>query len=165
MSDIDVIEPVPVDSRRVVLSTGTVLVLQELKARQFFKLLKIVTRGAAPIIPNLKVTSDSTVEEWTQQFLAVVMLALPESEQETLEFIASMIKPEGLIEGRALNKADKERNDALWDAVERDLGNPELDDLVTIIEAIIKNEGEDLKALGKRLMGMFQLATKTGQLK
>jgi hypothetical protein len=127
--------------------------------------LKIITRGAAPIIPNLKVDGDTTAEEWTQQFLAVVMLAIPESEQETIEFIASMIKPAGLIEGRALNKADKERNDALWDAVEKDLGNPELEDLVTIIEAIVKNEAEDLKALGKRLMGMFELARKTGQLK
>jgi hypothetical protein len=169
MSDIDVIEPVPVDSRRVVLSTGTVLILQELRARQFFKLLKIITRGAAPVIPNLQVDGNSSVEEWTQQFLAVVMLAIPESEQETLEFIASMIKPEGLIETspfrRKLSEEEKKINDALWDAIEVDLSNPNLDDLVTIIEAIVKNEGEDLKALGKRLMGMFQLAAKTGQLK
>lgn len=164
MADVDVIQPVPEDSRQITLSSGTVLLLQDLKARQFFKLLRIITHGAAPILPSLKLSADTAVEEWSQQFLAVIMMAIPESEQETIEFIASMIKPAGLIEGRALTRADKERNDELWEAVERDLGNPELDDLVTIIEAIVKNEGEDLKALGKRLMGMFQLASKTGQL-
>lgn len=165
MSDVDVIQPVPEDSRNIVLSTGTVLILQDLKARQFFKLLRIITHGAAPILPSLKLSSDTSVEEWSQQFLAVIMMAIPESEQETIEFIASMIKPAGLIEGRALTRADKERNDELWENVERDLSNPELDDMVTIIEAIVRNEGDDLKALGKRLMGMFQLAQKTGQLK
>lgn len=165
MSDIDVIEPVPADDGFVTLTTGTVLVLQPLKARQFFKLLKIVTRGAGPILPSLQFSSDDTTEQWVQKFLAVIMMAIPESEQETLEFIASMVKPAGLIEGRALNKQDKERNDELWDAVERDLGNPELEDLLTVIEAIVNAEGEDLKALGKRLMSMFELAKKTGQLK
>ena len=168
MSDVDVIQPVPENSRRIELSSGTVLILQELRARQFFKLLKIITHGAAPIIPSLKMDG-SSVEEWTQQFLAVIMMAIPESEQETIEFIASMIKPEGLIETgplkRKLSDEETKLNDALWDAVERDLSNPKLEDMVEIIEAIVRNEAEDLKALGKRLMGMFKLAEKTGQLK
>lgn len=169
MSDIDVIQPVPENSRAITLASGTELILQDLKARQFFKLLRIVTHGAAPILPSLRMNADASVEEWTQQFLAVVMMAIPESEQETIEFIASMIKPAGLIEAppsrRKLSDEEKKINDALWDAVERDLANPELEDLVTIIEAIVRNEGDDLRALGKRLMGMFQLASKTGQIK
>lgn len=169
MSDVDVIQPVPENSREITLTSGTELVLQDLRARQFFKLLRIVTHGAAPLLPSLNLSSETTAEEWTQQFLAIIMMAIPESEQETIEFIASMIKPAGLIETgpgkRILSKEEKDINDSLWDAVERDLSNPELDDLVTIIEAIIKNEGDDLRALGKRLQGMFKLATKTGQLK
>jgi len=163
MSEIDTLVPVPEDGK-ITLSTGTVLVLQPLKARQFFKLLRIVTHGAAPVLPTLQFNADDSTEEWVQKFLAVVLMALPESDQETLEFIASMVKPDGLIEGRKLNKADEQRNDALWDAVEKDLNNPELEDLLTIIEAIVRNEAEDLKALGKRLMSMLELAKKTGQL-
>jgi hypothetical protein len=168
MSDVDVIDPVPEDEGTLTLSTGTELVLQPLKARQFFKLLKIVTRGAAPILPSLQFDAEASTEEWVQKFLAVIFMAIPESEQETLEFIASMIKPAGLIEPKGrkaiLNKKEQELNDALWDRVEADLGNPELEDLFTIIEAIVRNEGEDLKALGKRLMSLFDLAKKTGQL-
>lgn len=168
MSDVDVIAPVPADSGSITLSTGTELVLQPLKARQFFKLLRIITHGAAPILPTLKFDSGDSTEDWVQKFLAVVLMAIPESEQETLEFIASMIKPAGLIEAKGrradLSKKDRELNDALWDRVEVDLGNPDLEDLFTIIEAIVRNEGEDLKALGKRLMSLFDLAKKTGQL-
>lgn len=168
MSDVDVIQPVPENSREITLVSGTELVLQDLRARQFFKLLRIITHGAAPLLPSLNLSGDTTPEEWTQQFLAIIMMAIPESEQETIEFIASMIKPAGLVElgplKRKLSEEEKKINDNLWDAVERDLSNPELEDLVTIIEAIVKNEAEDLKALGKRLQGMFKLAAKTGQL-
>ena len=165
MTDVDVLVPVPEDEGKLTLSTGTVLVLQPLKARQFFKLLRIVTHGAAPLLPTITIGPDDTTEEWVQRFLAIIFMAIPESEQETLEFIASMIKPYGLIEGRKLNKQDQERNDELWDSIEKDLGNPELEDLFTIIEAIVKAEAEDLKALGKRLMKLLDLAKKTGQLK
>jgi hypothetical protein len=165
MSEVDVIAPVPEDAGNITLESGTVLVLQPLKARQFFKLLRIVTHGAAPILPSLSFDQGDSVEQWTQKFLAVIFMAIPESEQETLEFVASMVKPYGLIEGRKLGKDDTERNDELWDSLEKDLSNPELEDLFTIIEAIVKAEAEDLKALGKRLMGMFEMAKKTGQVK
>lgn len=168
MSETDVLSPTPEDYTQVVLKSGVELVLQPLKARQFFKLLRVITHGAAPILPTLlDGSAEASTEEWVQKFLAVVFMAIPESDQEALEFIASMVKPAGLIEKGAKKKlsADEEKiNDALWDAVEKDLNNPELEDLLSIIEAIIRNEAEDLKALGKRLRGMMEMARKTGQL-
>lgn len=172
MSDTNVLSPTPDDNPTITLSSGVELILQPLKARQFFKLLRVITHGAAPILPTLlDGASESTTEEWVQKFLAVVFMALPESDQEALEFIASMVKPAGLIEKkgpgakkRKLTDDEEKINDQLWEAVEVELNNPEMEDLVTIIEAIVKNEAEDLKALGKRLKGMLEMARKTGQI-
>src|SRR6188508_431785 len=136
MSDVNVISPSPEENTVVTLSTGVDLVIQPLRARQFFKLLRVITHGAAPILPTLlDGSADSTTEEWVQKFLAVVFMAIPESDQEALEFIASMVKPAGLIESKRkkLTKDEEKINDDLWDAVEKDLNNPELEDLLTIV--------------------------------
>lgn len=160
-NELDALDPVP---DQVKLLSGTVVAIEDLKARQFFKLLRIVTHGAMTGIADL-FKLDVSAEEFGTSLLTVVLLSIPDAENETLEFIQSMVKPVGLIEGRLLNKGDTERNNALWADVDRDLENPELDDLITIVEAIVKREASDIQALGKRLAAMFKLAEKTGQLK
>lgn len=162
--ELDALDPVP---EQVKLQSGTVVVLEDLKARQFFKLLRIVTHGALPIMQDMsifKMDPDADTAEFTGRLLSVMLLSIPDAEDETLEFVRSMCKPAGLIEGRKLNKADTERNNALWAALDTDLFNPELEDLLDIVKAVIDRESADIQALGKRLSAMFNLAEKTGQL-
>lgn len=163
-TELDALDPVP---EQVKLQSGTVVLLEDLKARQFFKLLRILTRGAVPVLSDLslfKVNSDTSAEEFTTRLLTLLLLAVPEAEDETIEFVLAMVKPLGLIEGRKLNKQDTERNNELWAKLISELDNPELDDLVSIIEAVVQREAADIQALGKRLMGMLRLAQKTGQV-
>ena len=163
-NELDALDPVP---EQVKLLSGTVVVLEDLKARQFFRLLRIITHGALPLIQDmslLQIDPEADAAEFTGKLLSVLVLSIPDAEDETIEFIRSMCKPDGLIEGRRLNKQDTERNTALWAGLAEELENPELDDLVTIIEAVVKRESADIQALGKRLAGMFKLAAKTGQL-
>jgi hypothetical protein len=94
----------------------------------------------------------------------MTLLSIPDAEDETVEFIRAMVYPDGLIERKGLNKQDVERNKELWAALDEELENPDLDDLVTIIEAVVRREADDIQALGKRLAAMVSLAAKTGQL-
>lgn len=162
-NEIDKLDPIP---EVVTLASGLRVRLESLKARQFFKLLRIVTHGALPGLREAGLFSleglDS--EEFVGRLLSVTLLSIPDAEEETIEFIRSMVYPDGLVERRGLNKQDTERNTLLWEAVEIEMDNPELDDLVTIIEAVIKRESEDIQALGKRLASMLKLAEKTGQI-
>lgn len=162
MSELRALDPVP---ETVTLGSGTVVHLEPLRSRQFFKFLRIVTHGALPIAGRGGLfEGDPSVEEFVGRLVSLVVLSIPDAEDETIDFIHSMCKPAGLIEGRRLSKQDQERNAALWAALDEELDNPELDDLVSIIEAIVRREAEDIQALGKRLMAMFRLAQKTGQL-
>lgn len=163
-AELNALDGVP---EQVKLTSGTFVEVVDLKSRQFFKFLRIVTHGALPLVNDMslfRMNGDIDAEEFSARLLSIMLLSIPDAEKETIEFLQSMVKPVGLIEGRNLNKQDTERNNALWAAVDRDMENPELDDLISLVECIVKREAADIQALGKRLQGMFNLAQKTGQV-
>jgi hypothetical protein len=162
-NEIDKLDPIP---ETVTLRSGLVVRLESLKARQFFKLLRIVTHGALPgmRVAGLFDMGDLDTDEFMGRLLSVTLLSIPDAEEETIQFIRSMIYPEGIIDRKGLNKQDLERNTLLWEVLDIEMGNPELDDVVTIVEAVVRREAEDIQALGKRLASMFKLAEKTGQV-
>lgn len=164
MTEIDALDPVP---EQLKLTSGTVVALESLRARQFFKFLRIITHGALPVIQDFSIFNfeeDANATEFGGRLLSLMVLSIPDAEDETIGFVRSMCKPVGLIERRNLNKVDAERNNTLWAQLDAELENPDLDDLVTIIEAIVRRESEDIQALGKRLAAMFKLAQRTGQV-
>jgi hypothetical protein len=163
-NEIDKLDPIP---ESVTLRSGMVARLESLRSRQFFKLLRIITHGALPGIREaglLDLENLDDTDEFMGRLLSVTLLSIPDAENETIEFVRSLCYPDGLIERKNLNKQDVEHNQVLWDALDEELVNPDLDDMVTIIEALIKREAQDIQALGKRLASMFKLAEKTGQI-
>jgi hypothetical protein len=164
-NEIDQLDPIP---ETIVFRSGMKVQLESLKGRQFLKLLRIMTHGALPGLRDSGIFQldfdNLDVDEFIGRLLSVVVMAIPDAEDETFEFLRSMCYPVGLIERRGLNKQDVERNTLLWEALDQELENPELDDIVTIIEAVVKREAADIQALGKRLASMLRLAMKTGQI-
>lgn len=148
----------------VTLSSGTQVLIKPLKSRQFLRLLRIITHGAGGMLLNVKFSGEDTPEEFGAKLFALVGFAIPDAEDEVIDFLLAMAQPVGVKEGRELTKAEKAKNEELKAALFEELYNPELEDLVTLVEAIVKREAEDLQALGKRLMAMFDLAKKTGQV-
>ncbi len=163
MAELDSLDPIP---EQVTLTSGLQIQLERLRSRQFFKLLRIITQGAMPQMQSAGLfdTDGLDASEFTSRLITVTLLSIPEAEDQTIDFVRSMGKPVGLIERRDLNKQDAERNLTLWTRFDEELDNPELDDLVTIIEAVVRREAADIQALGKRLAAMFNLAVKTGQI-
>lgn len=154
--DVEVLAPT---NSQVVLESGTQVEITPLKSRQFFKLLRIITHGM-PIqtLMSIRIDPDDTNEAFAAKMIATLAFAIPEAEDEAIDFINSMVKPVGIIERKPLSEDDKERNVELWARVMADLENPSLDDTLTLVEAIIKQEAPNLKSLGKRLSQMFSLA-------
>lgn len=161
MSELDALDPLPQEFK---LQNGAVIEFESLRARQFFKLLRIITHSAVPAMRDLfALDPNEDQQKFVTTLLTVVVLSIPDAEDETIEFLNSMVKPVGLIEGRRLNKGDSERNEELWRQVDEEMDNPHLEDLVGLVEAIVRREAADIQALGKRVAAMFKLAEKTGQ--
>lgn len=160
-ADIDVLDP---PSRELELESGLKVNLVPLRTRQLFRLFRIITRGGAlGSLLGLSLNSELPEEEFMPQFLGVILVSIPEAEQETIDFLQSMVEPVGLRR-TSLTKQDKQHNETLWAQVLTELDNPDPLDLVTLIEAMIRVEGKDIQALGKRIKAAWKLAEKTGQL-
>jgi hypothetical protein len=142
------------------LLDGTLIAVKPLKMRELLKLLRIVTRGGAMLLPTLRFNGITT-DDFAQQFVAVILFAVPEAEIPTAEFIQSIVEPGDL---RADTKENSKYNEQQRELLLEKLENPDLEDLVTIVEAVVHNEKDDLQSLGKRLSQVFNLARKSGQL-
>lgn len=145
-TETDVIEAEPT---ALVLSSGLPVEVERLRTRQTMRLLKILTRGAGFALSDLsqaRVDGDGFMET----FLLTVVLAIPEAEEETVAFVRSMVTPVGLIDDPR-TQAEHEVNANLIARVDAEFENPDLDDLVAVLERVVRVEGPHLQALGKRL--------------
>jgi hypothetical protein len=162
-SDLDRIDP---EGAVVALLDGTRVRVTRLRTRQFFRLLKVLTHGGGEMLVR---TLDFSVPpaEFAQRLGMAILFSIPDAEAEAVQFIQSMCRPPDVAapEVQRVTKEKAEADDAKFAALAQVLFNPPLDDTVTIIEQVIKQEAEDIQALGKRLAGLLKLADRTGQLK
>lgn len=149
--ELDRLDPAPIEMR---LESGTEFDLEPLKLRQFLRLLRIVTRGAADVLDGASLDFEDP-QAFVQTFLGMVLFSIPEAEEETIDFIKSMVRPQGLT-------GDPKKDLIKVQGLSAELDNPELEDTITIVQCIIERESEDLRALGKRLGAMFKVAEKMG---
>lgn len=154
-NDIDRLDPV---SDIVSLLSGTQVQVMPLRARQFFKLMRIVTNGGGAMLPNLALAASGDARQFAMQFVGLVVFAIPEAEDQAIDFVKSMVTVPGT---NVKDKAAVQHSQKLLDD---ELDDPELDDLITVIECVVRREADDIRALGKRLQAMFSLAQKTGQV-
>lgn len=150
------IETLVAEPSTVTLVSGLEVNVERLRTRATMSLLKILTRGAAEALPSLLFNQDTSAEEFTGQLLAATVLAIPEAENETIEFVTRMVSPVGLVAGYGISKADAEANVSLESRLSAEMYDPELDDLVGILSRIIEVESPHILALGKHLAVLFR---------
>lgn len=136
------------------LTSGTRVVVRQLKLREFLALLRIVTRGAAPALGNVSLDFDNP-NQFVQSLLGIVLFAIPEATEETIEFVQTVVEPADLPK-------DTKAALALRESLYEELFNPDLEDLINIVAVVVASEGSDLQKLGKRLKTMFGVASKMG---
>jgi hypothetical protein len=161
-NELDRLDPQPVSCT---LSTGLEVELVRLRTRQFFRLLRVLTHGAGPALVQSGLDFRAEPEQFTQKLLMLVVMSIPDAEQEAIGFLQSMLRPTGITDRpeSQLTKQQAADNKALWEQYNKDLFNPPLDDTIDLIEAIVRQEAPELQALGKRLQKMMALFQATGQ--
>lgn len=139
------------------LSSGTEVEIMPLKLRQFLKFLRILTSGASDIWGDMRLSTNDEGQFMAGLF-GLAVFAIPQAENETVDFLKSMVKPAYLPEGA--DKAAQQVRLEAWGQLSVELENPELEDTLDLIQAIIEAEASDLMALGKRLRRMFTMVRK-----
>ncbi len=150
----------PQDEGPVTLDSGTQVTINRLRTREMLSLLRVLTRGAGGALADLDFSGETT--DFAARLLGVAIVSIPEAEDETITFVQRMVAPVGLIEGRRLSKPEQEINQEKWADLAAQVENPELEDLFTIVERVIKVEAPHMQALGKKFAFLIQTATRTG---
>lgn len=138
------------------LSDGTKVKLRPLKARQFFKLLRIITRGASGLLQEVDLGAMKDPEQFGAQLVGLIVFAFPEAPDATFEFLVSMVEFPVNKKGNLTDEGAR---------IYQMITDPEIEDVLNMVEAIVAREREDLVALGNRVRAMIEVAGKTGQLK
>lgn len=133
--------------------------IEQLRTRQLFKFLKILTVGAGAALADLQISADTDQAELTQQLMAIIIISLPEAEDEVIDFIHSMLKPVGIIDPER-SKTDRQINVEKCTELYNDLNNPLPQDTIAIITRVIQNEAPNLIALGKQIAALIPSAAK-----
>ncbi len=156
-SDVDRLEPEPVGPLK--LECGIEIEIVPLKLRETMKLLKIVTRGAGGALEAMIGQLDmEDPAVFAQTLGALILLSIPEAEDEAVDFIQSMVLPANFANLEPQVQIEK------LNELAQELLNPELDDVVTIVERIVRRESEDIRNLGKRITTAFQMSRRVGVL-
>ena len=135
--------------------------VSRLKTIQLLKLLRILTRGAGSVLEDFGgslLSGDE--EEIGGKLIGLLIFAIPEAEDETMEFLRSMVEPTQKVPGNG--RAVKEQNLLLEAQVDEVLINPPLGDTIGLISRIIENEKSEMARLGKQLgsiLGTTTMAT------
>lgn len=164
-SEIDRLDPQPVE---FTLSTGFTVDIVRLRTRQLFRLLRILTHGAGPAIMNSGLDFSAPGADFAGKLLAIIMMAIPDAEQEAIAFIQSMCKPADVVGGPGgkpesqLSKQERENDAALWDRFNEELFNPLPEDTLDLIEQIVTIEAPEFQALIKKVARLMEMARKVG---
>lgn len=149
----------PTPTGPVTLMSGQVVDIVPLKLRETMKLLKIVTRGAGAVLEQLMGELDlNDPVAFAQTLGALVIMSIPEAENEAIEFIQAMVRPADY------DNLTQEVKITEVNTLMTDLNNPELEDVITIVERVIRRESEDIRNLGKRVAAAFKMARKVGEI-
>lgn len=161
-SELDRIDPQPETCK---LSTGFEVDVVRMRTRQFFRLLRVLTHGAGPALTQSSLNFGDDAGQFAQKLLMLVVMSIPDAEQEAIAYLSSMCRPAGIVDKPAdrLTKQETESNQALWARYNEELHNPDPADTLDLIEIIVRQEAPELQALGKKLRRMIDLYRKTGQ--
>jgi hypothetical protein len=162
-SELDRIDP---EGEVIALEDGTKVRVVRLRTRQFFRLMKVLTHGGGQAFIQA-LDFNAPGEEFMQRLLTAILFSIPDAEAEAVNFIQSMCRPPDVAapETERVSQEKADADDAKYAALHRQMFNPPLEDTVSVIEQVIKQEAGDIQALGKRLAGLLKLAERTGQLK
>lgn len=136
-------------------SNGVQAEVLPLQTRQLFRLLRVLTHGAGVALRNAPLDFTQNIGEFGSQLAMMVVISIPDAEQEFLDFLVSMCRPAGLPEGK-LNRQDRERVEEAWAELRKVLNNPDPNDLIDLVDLIVRRDAAQIQSLGKRLWVMLE---------
>lgn len=149
-TDTDILLAEPTNLKLV---SGLEVKVLRLRTKALLSLFRILMRGASDILFSGKL--DPNDDGFQQQLMFAVLFSIPEDPEGTLEFLRVMVEPAQLRTTRT-SKGDDLWNQEQWETLDKELEDPDLEDLIDIVAAIVQSEAPHIQALGKKLTGLVK---------
>lgn len=148
-NEIDVLDP---EFAVVELESGLEVRVERLKLRQLMKLVKIITAGGSlDVLFAMDYEDDA---DFIRKLLALTISSIPVAEDETFDFIRSLVVPKHYIE-KPRTKAEREANEVALDDLNAEMANPEISDVITILTVLFRKEAPHISSLGKKIAALL----------
>lgn len=160
-SEVDTLVSEP---KRLTLTNGAVVEVSRIKIRQLFKLLKVLSSGDT--LGVISLYGDVSNEEFSKTLVFAMLTAIPEAEEESIDFIRSLVAP--VVphpEGSRLTSAQIADNAEAMAKFSQAMENPDLDDFVDILIPVVQTEAPHIKALAKKLGALLEAQQKSLEAK
>jgi hypothetical protein len=132
-----------------------------IRTRELLKLMKVITHGAGNALGSVvQAMQGAETDDFANQLIALLVVAIPDAEDETIELLQALAIPEGITPNPT--KAQALENATLATELLLHLQNPPIEDTIAIITQVIENEAGDIQALGKQLATTLETAQKVG---
>ena len=126
----DLEEILPLDPEPLLIG-GIEVRVNRLKTIEMLKLLRVVSHGLGPALGELTFSTEDS-EQLRTEIVSVFVLALPDAITEFVEFLLTVVQP--------VNEKDRK-------ALAKELVNPEVEDLILLVERVVDQEYDDLYVL------------------
>lgn len=146
----------------ITLSTGHEIRIERVRTRQMLRFIRIFTRGAGAFLGDINFSTKDQ-EALFSQILAALVYAIPEAEDETIDFLFSLVSPVGAATPNASwTKKDREEREAAIARFHEEVGGDFLfEDTISIVSAFLKRELPNLRSLGNQLAALLPKAAGT----
>lgn len=149
VSDLGAIAPVPGEPFQIGAESpeGPVLVrVNRLRTRELLLLLRAVSAGVGPAMSELDFSEDT--EENVGMLVGLLISGMGDAGPQLLDFMAAVVRPVG--------QDDRDR-------VRKEMVNPDIDDTLVIVEAIVTQEMPDFERLLGKVQSMMSRVGKAYQ--
>lgn len=162
-ADADV-EAILADPSIITLSNGKKYRVERLKTRGTLRLLAILTGGAQDVLAQTKFSVDMDPQEFAGIFIGAILFSVPEQEDATMRFLQGMVTPYHFITDPR-TPAEREANRDAIVELNNLLDDPEIEDSLEIITAVVTIEAPHILSLGKRIMALLPTIKKSQDAK
>ena len=141
--DLEVILPEP----GKVTIDGVECTVRHLKAREFFMLMRVLTQGVGPNLMQIRFQG-KTDEDMAGMVTGILLMAIPEALDDFMDLVQHLVEP--------VDVANRSK-------VKAALENPEIEELLPIVDALILNEKDNFAALlgkGRAYLARWQESLK-----
>lgn len=124
--------------------SGLDVLVDELKLVHLFDLLELLEKTSM----SVNLSPDQDVEVFSNSLVAAIAFSAADNQADLSALLRAVLRPASLVKNPKTSDA-KQINEALWTQLYDELEDPDIEDLIDVVKAIVHKSADTIIALGR----------------